>query len=107
MDSNRGVRPGKFSMKIDVRRGNSGGPILDQSGLVVGVVVAKINTPHLYAATGRLVRNVGIGIRLSVALDFLREHGVEVREAWTAPPLTQADLFAKAHQFVGQVGCWR
>ena len=94
-------------MNIDVRRGNSGGPVLDRAGRVIGVVVAKVNTPGVYAATGRLVQNVGIAIRLSVALDFLRKHDVAIRELSTTSPLTEAELFSKAHQFVGQVGCWR
>jgi S1-C subfamily serine protease len=100
-------RPGRFPMKIDVRRGNSGGPVLDRTGQIVGVVVAKVNTLNVYAATGRLIRNVGIAIRLSVALDFLDRHDIAVREIARAHPLTDTQLFAKAHQFVGQVGCWR
>ena len=94
-------------MKIDVRRGNSGGPVLDRAGRVVGVVVAKINTPSVYAATGRLVRDVGIAIRLWAVMEFLRDHGVKIAESSTLPPLTQAEVFSKAHRFVGQVGCWR
>jgi len=31
---------GRFRLKVDVRRGNSGGPVLDASGNVVGVVLA-------------------------------------------------------------------
>ena len=101
------LRPGRFTMKIDVRRGNSGGPILDRAGQVVGVVVAKVNTLNVYATTGRLVRNVGIGIRLAVAVDFLKKHDVPIREVSLAPPLTKSELYAKAHDFVGQIGCWR
>ena len=100
-------RPGRFSMKIDVRRGNSGGPVLDRAGQVVGVVVAKVNTLKVYATTGRLVRNVGIAIRLAVAMDFLKKHDVPIREVSVAPPLTKSDLYVKAHEFVGQIGCWR
>jgi S1-C subfamily serine protease len=102
-----GPRPGRYPMKIDVRRGNSGGPVLDRAGRVVGVVVAKVNTLDVYAATGRLIQNIGIAIRLSVAMDFMREHGVMIMESPTRSPLTEAEIFTKAHQFVGQVGCWR
>ena len=107
VDATPGQLSGRFRMHVDVRRGNSGGPVLDRSGRVAGVVVSKVNTVGAYAATGRLIRNVGIAIRVSVALDFLREHDVTIRESSTTPPLTEAELFSKAHQFVGQVGCWR
>jgi len=101
------LRPGRFTMKIDVRRGNSGGPILDCAGQVVGVVVAKVNTLNVYATTGRLVRNVRIGIRLAVAVDFLKKHDVPIRDVSLAPPLTKSEVYAKAHHYVGQVESWR
>lgn len=100
-------RPGRFPMKIDVRRGNSGGPVLDRAGRIVGVVVAKVNTLQVYATTGRVVRNVGIAIALPIALDFLRQHDVRFREIPSAPALTDSELFSRAQKFVGQIGCWR
>ena len=100
-------RHGRFPMRIDVRRGNSGGPVLDQSGLVVGVVVAKVNTPHVFAATGKLVRNVGIAIRQPVTLGFLRKHRVDFKTERGSAPSAGVDLYHRAYAFVGQVGCWR
>jgi S1-C subfamily serine protease len=97
----------RFAMRIDIRRGNSGGPALDRAGRVVGVVVAKINTPQVYAATGRLIRDVGIAIRPSVALQFLRREDVPLADAAGTKKLSDDDLFDLAHRFVGQVGCWR
>ena len=107
VEDTRVPRPGRYPMKIDVRRGNSGGPVVDRAGRVVGVVVAKINTPHVYAVTGRLERNIGIAIQLAVVFRFLRDNDVTIRKSSTGPSLTQSELFSKAHQFVGQVGCWR
>jgi S1-C subfamily serine protease len=39
-------QPARFRIKADIRRGNSGGPVMDVNGLVIGVVTAKINTPQ-------------------------------------------------------------
>jgi S1-C subfamily serine protease len=103
-----GPRPkGRFAIKIDIRRGNSGGPVLDRSGRVVGVVVAKINTPGLYAATGKVVRDLGFGIPEPVVLGFLRSHGAAVTMAAKGGELGDTDLFDLAHKFIAQIGCWR
>ena len=100
-------RPQQFAMKIDVRRGNSGGPILDSSGHVVGVVVAKINTPGVYASTGKLIRDLGYGIRQSVTLDFLKQHNITVATAPSRVPVADGGMLDVANRFVAQITCWR
>lgn len=100
-------RPEQFAMKIDVRRGNSGGPILDSSGHVVGVVVAKVNTPGVYASTGKLIRDLGYGIRQSVTLDFLKQHNITVATAPSRVPVADGGMMDVAGRFVAQITCWR
>ena len=100
-------RPEQFAMKIDVRRGNSGGPILDSSGHVVGVVVAKVNTPGVYASTGKLIRDLGYGIRQSVTLDFLKQHNISVATAPSHVPVADGGMMDVANRFVAQITCWR
>ena len=102
----KATRPDRFTMKIDVRRGNSGGPVLDAAGQIIGVVVATVNTPGVYAATGKYVDDVGIGIRQVTALDFLKKHKVKVQKAPPGKPLTEAELLWKGSGFVSQIGCW-
>ena len=63
----------KSIIQIDaaLNRGNSGGPILDDTGRVMGVVFAKVDSPAIYAKTGKRIRNVGLGIRLNVVREFM------------------------------------
>jgi S1-C subfamily serine protease len=103
---NPGRSVGVFTMKVDVRRGNSGGPILDSHGRVIGIVVAKIDTPSVFAKTGQLVKNVGIGIRPEVYRQFLTRNGVKSVNEDSAPKLDQSQRFARARQFVAQIRCW-
>ncbi len=100
-------RPFMFAMKIDVRRGNSGGPVLDASGRIAGVVVAKVNTPGVYASTGKLVTDLGFGIRLPVTLDFLKKHRVAIATAKEGKALDDTQMANVAGSFVAQIGCWR
>lgn len=99
--------PNVFAMAIDIRRGNSGGPVLDEAGRVIGVVFAKVDTPSMYENTGKLVRDVGFAIRLPVVRDFLRGQPVAVKAGGDAQPLEQAARLARAREFVAQIGCWR
>lgn len=99
--------PYVFRMKIDIRRGNSGGPVLDAAGRVVGVVFAKLDTPALFEKTGELVKDIGFGIQLRVVRDFLRLFSINVSTTNEAVPLDPDARFERAREFVVQVGCWR
>jgi S1-C subfamily serine protease len=94
----------------NVRRGNSGGPLLDNQGAVVGVVTAKIDTVALYRKTGAVVDDVGIAIANHTVFAFLTANNIDFQSAdaaASAADLPSDALLEKAHSFVRQVGCWR
>ena len=66
---------GRFQVSAPMQPGNSGGPLLDRQGNVVGVAVAKLNAAHFAAQTGDIPQNVNFAIKGSEALDFLRRAG--------------------------------
>lgn len=66
----------RFQMSAPVQPGNSGGPLLDRHGNVVGVVVAKLNAALVAARTGDIPQNVNFAIKGGEALDFLRRAGM-------------------------------
>lgn len=100
-------RDDRFLLKIDVRAGNSGGPVLDRAARVVGVVVAQLNTPEHFARTGMLVHDVGVAIRRGVVLDFLRRNAVKTVSGKRPGALDDTALLARAQTFVVRIGCWR
>ena len=97
----------KFPFHGAVRRGNSGSPVLDDSGAVVGVVEAKVDTVSVYQNTGKVVDNIGYAISNHVVFDFLRTNRLAYLSALPAPSLTRAQLLDRAHGFVRQIGCWK
>jgi S1-C subfamily serine protease len=60
-----GVRHDNRMVQISapVQAGHSGGPLLDDSGNVIGVIIAKLNAAKVFRMTGDLPQNVNFAIR--------------------------------------------
>lgn len=89
-----------------VQSGNSGGPVMDQSGNVVGVVVAKLNVLKAFKETGDLPQNVNFAIKASVARTFLETNGVaDATPKPSTAVLSKPDLADAAKQFTVFIAC--
>mgnify|MGYP000542529342 CR=1 FL=1 len=100
-------RWGRFAVNADIRRGNSGGPVIDAAGYVVGVVSAKINTPEMFKRTGTVMRNVGLIIRQDRVLRFLERFDIPYGTGGDRLPLDDEALAGIAGAFVARIGCWK
>jgi len=96
-----------LQFQADVRPGNSGGPLLDGSGLVLGVVTAKINTVNVAKQTGQVIRDIGYATDNEVLLRFLTAQGVPFTTAMEGPTLGDGALFAEAKGFSTRIECWK
>ena len=90
-----------------VQPGNSGGPVLDGSGNVIGVVVARLNALKLAERTGRLPQNVNFAISGKAARAFLQAHKVPFERARSDGVLSSVDIAARARGFTVSVECQR
>jgi len=71
--------PLHYQISAPVQPGNSGGPLLDSRGNVVGVVVSKLNAMRIAQMTGGdIPQNVNFAIKGTEALRFLRDNGTAV-----------------------------
>jgi hypothetical protein len=90
--------PRQFQISAPVQPGNSGGPLLDGSANVVGVVVSKLNAQRVARSTGDIPQNVNFAVKGAEAVDFLRRNGVQPRMAHSAgPPRGAAEVGEVAH----------
>jgi S1-C subfamily serine protease len=85
-----GDDPRQFQISAPVQPGNSGGPLLDMSGHVVGVVVGKLNAQRVAQRIGDIPQNVNFAVKGEQAIAFLRRHGIEPRLADSVEPLRSA-----------------
>jgi S1-C subfamily serine protease len=73
-----------FQISVPLQPGNSGGPLVDEHGNVVGVVAAKLNAVTALATSGALPENVNYAVKSSFLLGFL-ESVPEVAEKLKDP----------------------
>jgi S1-C subfamily serine protease len=82
-----------LQISAPVQPGNSGGPLLDQNGNLVGVVSAKLNALKLMLATnGDIPQNVNFAIKSSIVTNFLDTNGASYTQGTATQPMQPADL---------------
>ena len=105
-----GPRDDRHLLQISapIQPGNSGGPLLDSSGHVIGVVVATMSTLKLAKATGTIPENINFAIKATEAQSFLKAHGITVETAALgATPLSTATVADQALSVTVRLECWR
>ena len=91
----------RFQMQTPIQPGNSGGPVFDETGQLIGVSVARIER-----VGGRNIQNVNFAVKADVARKFIESHGVQVEQAAPGPRLTPADIIEQQETKVLALICY-
>lgn len=90
-----------------VQPGNSGGPVLDSAGNLMGVVVSKLDAIKAAKITGDIPQNVNFAINANVLRSFLDANSVEYDTASSDKVLLTTAIAEKAKGFTVLVECWK
>ena len=85
--------------------GNSGGPVLDSSGNVVGVAIYILSKEYA-DATGHIAQNVNFAVKSTIVENFLQSNNVPFERADPTEKFDLPDLAEKAETFTVLVECW-
>ncbi|MDK2743486.1 MAG: tol-pal system protein YbgF [Nitrospira sp. BO4] len=95
-----------FQITAPVQPGNSGGPLLDKSGQVVGVVESKLNALAMALLTGDIPQNINFAIKDVVARSFMDSHNIRYEKSASASTLEPADIGEAAKRFTFLLKCY-
>ena len=109
VSSTVGIRGNQSQMQISVpvQRGNSGGPVFDQSGNVIGVVVSKLDALKVAERVGDLPQNVNFAIRGDVVRNFLEANDVIFTASSDTAKLENTEIASRGAASTVRVRCLR
>jgi hypothetical protein len=84
ISSTKGIKddPNQIQISAEVQPGNSGGPLFDKDGIVVGVVQQTLNPWKFVMQTGgALPQNVNFAIKSGVVLEYIKENDSDIYSA--------------------------
>lgn len=95
-----------IQISTPIQPGNSGGPLFDATGNVVGVVTAKLDALKIMLATnGDIPQNVNFAIKGAMAVSFLESGKVAFEVGKGGPIVEPTDLASRAGEISVFVRC--
>jgi peptidyl-prolyl cis-trans isomerase A (cyclophilin A) len=94
-----------LQISAPVQPGNSGGPLLDTSGHLVGIVTSKLNALRMARFTGDVPQNVNFAIKGEIARAFLDSKGINYQIAQSTQNRSVAEVGDVARPFTIFVEC--
>ena len=86
--------------------GNSGGPIIDNKGNVVGIAVSKLDYEKVIEAFGTIPENTNFGIKSSVLQTFTKSNNLNLPQTKSRGVISTKKIGNKIKNATVYLGCW-
>ncbi len=97
---------GELQISAPVQPGNSGGPLLDRAGNVIGIVSAQLDEWYAVDAVDALPQNINFAINGQVAQKFLDLHQVNFARRSSDETLSSDAIAEAAKDFTLVIECY-
>ena len=94
-----------LQISAPVQPGNSGGPLIDSSGQIVGMVAGKLNALGVLRATGDIPQNINFAIKTGVIRDFLDNSVVAYETSAPGTELKTSEIADAARAWTLLITC--
>ncbi|OPZ00678.1 serine protease [Bradyrhizobium sacchari] len=94
-----------LQISAPVQPGNSGGPLFDTTGQIVGVVTGKLDSLRIAVATGNIPENINFAIKTGALRDFLDNSVVPYQTAEPKSELKTTDIAGNARPYTMLISC--
>ena len=95
----------RLQISAAIQPGNSGGPLLDTSGDIVGMVSAKLDALRIARSTGSIPENISFAIKTGAIRDFLDNSVVPYETSAPGTELKTADIATNARAYTLLISC--
>jgi hypothetical protein len=95
----------RLQITAPIQPGNSGGPVLDRAGNVVGIAVSKLNALKLAPLIGDIAQNVNFAIPSSTVTPILDTYSIKYQSGTFDKEKPISDIVSAASSAVVSVEC--
>ena len=94
-----------YQLSSPIQKGNSGGPVFNKQGLVLGIVQSKLNAIKVARSTGDIPQNINFAIKSSQILEFLKKNAVKVSVEKGNKYISTPDIAEQAMKYTYKLSC--